>query len=170
MCFEQYSHEPNIATVRYWITHGVEMTAERVAALPGKRKGGEAALAVMEGHLGGRRFFVGERYTIADIALYAYTHVASEGGFDLGPYPAVRAWLGRVAAGASARENHGLMAAARTDQRGVKLARPRIPSAFSRSPTSLTAPSKPLAPSSLCSCSSNLSPSLSSSASLKRPR
>jgi glutathione S-transferase len=99
MCFEQYSHEPNIATVRYWITHGVEMTAERVAALPGKRKGGEAALAVMEGHLGGRRFFVGERYTIADIALYAYTHVASEGGFDLGPYPAVRAWLGRVAAG-----------------------------------------------------------------------
>jgi glutathione S-transferase len=98
MFFEQYSHEPNIATVRAWITHGVAMTPERVAALPGKRKWGEAALAVMERHLSGCRFFVGERYTIADIALYAYTHVAHEGGFDLAPYPAVRAWLGRVAA------------------------------------------------------------------------
>jgi glutathione S-transferase len=98
MFFEQYSHEPNIATVRAWITHGVEMTPERLAALPGKRKWGEAALAVMEHHLATRRFFVGERYTIADIALYAYTHVAHEGGFDLAPYPAVRAWLGRVAA------------------------------------------------------------------------
>ncbi len=98
MFFEQYSHEPNIATVRAWITHGVEMTPERVAALPGKRKWGEAALGVMERHLGTRRFFVGERYTIADIALYAYTHVAHEGGFDLAPYPGVRAWLGRVAA------------------------------------------------------------------------
>lgn len=98
MCFEQYNHEPNIATVRYWITHGVEMTPDRVAALPGKRKGGEAALAVMEHHLATRRFFVGERYTIADIALYAYTHVAGEGGFDLAPYSAVRAWLARVAA------------------------------------------------------------------------
>jgi glutathione S-transferase len=98
MFFEQYSHEPNIATVRAWITHGVEMTPERVAALPGKRKWGEAALAVMERHLMARRFFVGERYTIADIALYAYTHVAHEGGFDLAPYPALRAWLARVAA------------------------------------------------------------------------
>jgi glutathione S-transferase len=98
MFFEQYSHEPNIATVRAWITHGVEMTPERVAALPGKRKWGEAALAVMERHLRTCRFFVGERYTIADIALYAYTHVAHEGGFDLAPHPAVRTWLGRVAA------------------------------------------------------------------------
>jgi glutathione S-transferase len=98
MFFEQYSHEPNIATVRAWLTHGVEMTPERVAALPGKRKSGEAALAVTERHLTTRRFFVGERYTVADIALYAYTHVAHEGGFDLAPYPAVRAWLGRVAA------------------------------------------------------------------------
>jgi len=98
MFFEQYSHEPNIATVRAWITHGMEMTPERAAALPGKRKSGEAALAVMERHLRACRFFVGERYTIADIALYAYTHVAHEGGFDLAPYPAVRAWLGRVAA------------------------------------------------------------------------
>ena len=95
--FEQYSHEPNIATVRFWITHNVQMNAERQAALPGKRKWGNAALAVMDGHLRNRNFFAGERYTIADIALYAYTHVAPEGGFDLAPYPAVRAWLARVA-------------------------------------------------------------------------
>src|SRR5579871_6602673 len=63
--FEQYSHEPHIATVRHWVTHKIEMTPERAAALPGKRKWGDAALAVMERHLGARRFFVGERYTIA---------------------------------------------------------------------------------------------------------
>lgn len=98
MFFEQYSHEPNIATVRYWITHHVEMTPERQAALPGKRRQGVAALQVMEQHLAARPFFAGERYTIADIALYAYTHVAGEGGFDLQPFPAVRAWLTRTAA------------------------------------------------------------------------
>jgi len=98
MFFEQYSHEPNIATVRYWITHKVEMTPEREAAAPGKRKWGIAALEVMEQHLAARTFFVGEAYSIADIALYAYTHVAHEGGFDLGPFPAVRAWIARVAA------------------------------------------------------------------------
>jgi glutathione S-transferase len=98
MCFEQYSHEPHIATVRHWITHKIEMTPERVAALPGKRRWGAAALAVMEQHLARRTFFVGERYSIADIALYAYTHVAPEGGFDLAPCPAVRAWIARVAA------------------------------------------------------------------------
>jgi glutathione S-transferase len=98
MCFEQYSHEPNIATVRAWITHNVEMTPERVAALPGKRKWGVAALDVMEQHLRTRSFFAGDAYTIADVALYAYTHVAHEGGFDLAPFPAVRAWLARVAA------------------------------------------------------------------------
>jgi len=98
MFFEQYSHEPNVATPRYWITHGVEMTPERTMALPGKRKQGYDALGVMEGHLRERRFFVGERLSIADIALYAYTHVAHEGGFDLSAYPAVNAWLVRVAA------------------------------------------------------------------------
>jgi glutathione S-transferase len=98
MFFEQYSHEPNIATVRYWITHKVEMTPERVAAEPGKRKWGAAALQVMEQHLQARPFFVGDEYTIADIALYAYTHVSPEGGFDLSPFPAIRAWLSRVAA------------------------------------------------------------------------
>lgn len=98
MCFEQYSHEPNIATVRYWITHRVAMSPEREAALPGKRHLGRAALDVMDGHLAERAFFVGEHYSIADIALYAYTHVAPEGGFDLAPYPAIRAWIDRVAA------------------------------------------------------------------------
>src|SRR5207253_289847 len=98
MFFEQYSHEPNIATLRHWITHHVEMTPERQAGAPGKRRGGVAALEVMEQHLRTRRFFVGERHTIADIALYAYTHVAPEGGFDLAPFPAVRAWIDRVAA------------------------------------------------------------------------
>lgn len=98
MFFEQYSHEPNIATLRHWITHRLEMTPERLAAEPGKRRWGEAALGVMERHLSARGFFVGQRYSIADITLYAYTHVAPEAGFDLSPYPAVRGWLRRVAA------------------------------------------------------------------------
>lgn len=97
MCFEQYSHEPNVATSRFWLHH-LELTPERRAALAEKHRLGCAALAVMEQHLATRTFFVGERYTIADIALYAYTHVADEGGFDLAPYPALRAWLARVAA------------------------------------------------------------------------
>jgi glutathione S-transferase len=98
MLFEQYSHEPNIATPRFWITHNVEMTEERRLALETKRKLGRDALGVMEKHLTSTDFFVADRYTIADVALYAYTHVAGEGGFDLGRFPAVRAWLGRVAA------------------------------------------------------------------------
>jgi len=98
MFFEQYSHEPNIATPRFWITHRVAMTDERRIALEGKRKLGYDALRVMERRLEDRDFFVAGRYTIADIALYAYTHVAHEGGFDLGSFPAVRAWVDRVAA------------------------------------------------------------------------
>jgi glutathione S-transferase len=91
MFFEQYSHEPYIAVARFW-THylGKAVDAEKIER-------GYQALDVMERHLGTRRFFVGERYTIADVALYAYTHVAPEGGFDLAAYPNVRAWLGRVA-------------------------------------------------------------------------
>ncbi len=73
------------------------MTQERRIALRQKRELGHAALGVMEGHLASAGFFVGGRYTVADIALYAYTHVAHEGGFDLEPYPFVRAWIGRVA-------------------------------------------------------------------------
>jgi glutathione S-transferase len=98
LCFEQYSHEPNIATVRFWITHKVPVTPLIELSIPARRANGQAALGVMEGHLATRKFFVGERYGIADIALYAYTHVAGEGGFDLSPYPHVRAWLDRVAA------------------------------------------------------------------------
>lgn len=94
--FEQYSHEPNIATLRYWLTHRL-LDDERRAMVDSKRRQGCAALGVMERHLGSHRYFVGERYSIADIALYAYTHVAEEGGFDLGPYAAVRRWLDRVA-------------------------------------------------------------------------
>ena len=97
MFFEQYTHEPNIATVRYWITHAVPVTPLIELSMPAKRAQGVAALAVMEGHLARRTFFVGGRYTIADIALYAYTHVAGEGGFNLDNFPHVNAWLARVA-------------------------------------------------------------------------
>lgn len=95
MFFEQYNHEPNIATSRFWISHDL-LTEERRAQLSQKRTLGYAALDVMEKHLEGRSFFVGEGYSIADIALYAYTHVAHEGGFDLAGYPYIRAWLERV--------------------------------------------------------------------------
>lgn len=94
--FEQYSHEPYIAVLRFWLH--VAGRAPSPEELEAKRRGGEAALAAMEGHLQGRSFLVAERYTIADIALYAYTHVAGEAGFDLEPYPAIEAWLARVAA------------------------------------------------------------------------
>jgi glutathione S-transferase len=96
MFFEQYSHEPNVATSRFWLQH-LELTPERRAALLEKRRQGDAALAVMEQHLRAHAYFVAGRYSVADIALYAYTHVAEEGGFDLAPYPAIRAWLARVA-------------------------------------------------------------------------
>jgi len=97
MFFEQYSHEPYIATSRYIIRY-LGRPPEQEARLLDRVAGGKAALAVMEQHLAKHAFFVGERYTIADIALYAYTHVAPEGGFELAGYPAVRAWLDRVAA------------------------------------------------------------------------
>jgi glutathione S-transferase len=100
MFFEQYNHEPNVATLRFWIAFvGEERLSELQRALmPGKRDAGEAALKLMDDHLAGRGFFVGDRLGLADIALYAYTHVAEEGGFDLARYPAVVAWLDRVAA------------------------------------------------------------------------
>jgi glutathione S-transferase len=97
MFFEQYDHEPAIAVVRFWVAFSGQSEAfadrldERMAA-------GYRALDAMERHLAGRDFFVGEGPTLADIALFSYTHVAPEGGFDLGPYPAVRAWLARVTA------------------------------------------------------------------------
>ncbi|MGD1906343.1 MAG: glutathione S-transferase family protein [Leptolyngbyaceae cyanobacterium] len=92
--FEQYSHEPNIATSRFWLTHGMGM--EKQQALADKQAPGYAALQVMEDRLADHPFLVEDRYTIADIALYAYTHVAEEGNFSLENYPQIRAWLGRV--------------------------------------------------------------------------
>lgn len=97
LCFEQYNHEPHIAVARHWLQH-IEMTEAQRAQIPARQEGGRAALAVMEGHLAKKDWFVGEAMSIADIALYAYTHVAGEGGFDLATYPAVSAWLARVAA------------------------------------------------------------------------
>ncbi len=94
LCFEQYSHEPHIAVARFWAHAGIEAP---VADLEAKRTAGHAALDAMERHLAARAFLVAERFTIADIALYAYTHVAEEGGFGLGGYPAIGAWLRRVA-------------------------------------------------------------------------
>ena len=95
--FEQYSHEPYIATSRFWISI-LGKAEEYKEALNQKREPGYAALTVMEKHLKNCNFFVGERYTIADIGLFAYTHVADEGGFDLTRFPAIQAWLERVKA------------------------------------------------------------------------
>jgi glutathione S-transferase len=97
MFFEQYSHEPYVATPRYILRHLPADHARR-AELPDRLNRGRAALDVMETHLAKTPFFVGGRYSIADIALYAYTHVADQAGLDLAPYSAVRAWLARVAA------------------------------------------------------------------------
>ncbi len=96
--FEQYSHEPNVATARFWLHYLAPLAPEKVdrAQLAKKQELGAAAIGVMESHLKTRLFFVDERYTIADIALYAYTHVADESGIDLAPFPAVRRWLERV--------------------------------------------------------------------------
>lgn len=93
--FEQYSHEPYIATSRY-IVSILGNPPEYAESLAEKKEKGYAALKVMEQHLGDRPFFVGDRYTIADIGLYAYTHVAHEGHFDLSNFPAIQAWLQRV--------------------------------------------------------------------------
>jgi glutathione S-transferase len=95
--FEQYKHEPGIAVPRFWDSIA-PAELPRPADLELRRASGLEALKMMERHLRERTYFVGERFTIADIALYAYTHVAPEAGFDLEPLPAVRAWLDRVAA------------------------------------------------------------------------
>jgi glutathione S-transferase len=95
MFFEQYSHEPNIAVLRFWAEAGIEADAGEAAA---KLEGGYRALEAMERHLAGRGFFVGEAPTVADLALYAYTHVADQGGFEMGRFEAIGAWLGRIRA------------------------------------------------------------------------
>lgn len=93
--FEQYSHEPFIATARY-INKYLGLPIERRAEYEGKQTGGHKALSVMEQRLARADFLVGDALTIADISLYAYTHVAHEGGFDLGSYTAIGKWLLRV--------------------------------------------------------------------------
>jgi glutathione S-transferase len=98
LCFEQYNLEPNVGTVRFWIGSLRKSEAELGERLIEKRRNGLAALEVLEQALTGREFLVGDRYSLADIGLYAYTHVAPEGGFPLDPYPAIRAWCARVAA------------------------------------------------------------------------
>ena len=99
MFFEQYNHEPNIATLRFWLAYlGEDALSDlQRSQVPAKRAAGEAALALMDEHLAARRFFVADRLSLADICLYAYTHVAAEGGFDLTHYPAVERWLEAVA-------------------------------------------------------------------------
>jgi glutathione S-transferase len=93
--FEQYSHEPYIASVRFLVIHP-DVPDPRRIIIDTMRQRGYDALGVMEEQLKSREWFVGEHYSVADIALYAYTHVADEGGFDLAGYPAIRAWLERV--------------------------------------------------------------------------
>ena len=96
MFFEQYSHEPYVATSRFILRH-LPANSPRRAELPDRQERGLQAIAVMEKHLAWRPYFVGERLSVADLALYAYTHVADQAGLDLTPFPAVRGWMTRVA-------------------------------------------------------------------------
>ena len=100
MFWEQYNHEPNVATLRFWFgwIGEANFTAFQREALPLKRAAGLAALKLMDEHLATHDYLVGERFTVADIVLYAYTHTCEEGGYRLADYPAVAAWLARVAA------------------------------------------------------------------------
>ncbi len=98
ICFEQNAHETSIAEARFILSHPELSRGREGAILAEKQKRGNAALTLMEQHLGANDFFAAGRYTIADIALYAYTHVAHEGGFEMRQYPAIGAWLARVAA------------------------------------------------------------------------
>jgi glutathione S-transferase len=96
MFFEQYDHEPSVAVARFWLHY--HRGAIDPQALAERQAGGYRALDAMDNYLADREFLVGGRYTIADISLYAYTHVAGEGGFDLARYSAIHAWLERVRA------------------------------------------------------------------------
>jgi len=97
--FERYSHEPYIAVARFWLAFAPREELDKKRHLvPEWHAKGNAALGVMQTHLARRDWFAGGRYSIADIALYGYTHCAADGGFDLGAYPAVSAWLKRAAA------------------------------------------------------------------------
>jgi len=98
LCFEQYNLEPNVATVRFWMSILKNSAAELGERLTEKLAKGYEALGVLETGLHGKDFLVADRFTLADISLYAYTHVAAEGGMSLGAYPKIRAWMQRVAA------------------------------------------------------------------------
>jgi glutathione S-transferase len=95
--FEQYDHEPNVAVARFWLEYAGSSADKTPDRFEEWHRNGNRALAAMERHLEGRDWFVGDSMSLADIALYGYTHVADEGGFDLAPYPSIRAWLERVA-------------------------------------------------------------------------
>jgi len=98
MFFEQYNHEPNVATLRFWLRFVGEakLSPEQRAQIMPKRMAGCAALELMNKHLTNQDFFCGDAVTLADIALFAYTHVAEEGGFGLGDYRAIGGWIARV--------------------------------------------------------------------------
>ena len=100
MFFEQYNHEPNVATLRFWLHFVGEanLSAEQRGQMMAKRMAGCAALDLMNRHLAGTPFFCGDAVTLADIALFPYTHVAEEGGFGLGDYPHIQRWIARVEA------------------------------------------------------------------------
>jgi glutathione S-transferase len=98
MFFEQYNHEPNIATLRFWMGWiGLDNLSDlQRLQMPAKRKAGNAALKLMDDHLNGREWFVGDHMTLADICLFAYTHVAGDADFDLKRYPQVLEWVERI--------------------------------------------------------------------------
>jgi len=100
MFFEQYNHEPNVATLRFWLRFvgQANLSEAQQAQIAGKRAAGEAALRLMDEHLASRDWFVGNGATLADIALYAYTHVCEQGCFALDDYPAIGRWLSRMQA------------------------------------------------------------------------
>jgi glutathione S-transferase len=97
MFFEQYSHEPYIAVLRYWTRH-TDKTPDSEPQWAAREKQGYAALGIMERTLSGQDWLLGAQPSIADVSLYAYTHVADQGGFDLAGFPAVRAWIDRFPA------------------------------------------------------------------------
>ncbi len=98
MFFEQYSHEPNIATLRFWcrFVGPSNLSEQQRSQMTAKRIAGQDALATIDGHLATTDWFAGSAASLADIVLFAYSHVAEEGGFDLADYPAVRRWIERV--------------------------------------------------------------------------
>ena len=100
MFFEQYNHEPNVATLRFWLRFVGEgnLSEQQRALIPAKRIAGGDALALMNDHLEGREYFVADEPSLADISLFAYTHLAEEGGFGLDNYPAICDWIDRIRA------------------------------------------------------------------------